>query len=149
MSRRLILQAKLAGEEGFSQVSRALRKTAVRATQDLMTAVLTPGGIRNPHRFLQVEAAHNAYRAVSFLHTKDGRYKLVFNVQGLFSTPPLCRPSKAQSKTKEHKKENCKGEVYLPSCFSKLSLPAQQSRWSSAGEKTWAKLNSSSPVHQP
>lgn len=62
MSRRLILQAKWAGEEGFSQVSRAIRKTAGRATQDLMTAVLTPGVIRNHHRFLQVEAAHNTYR---------------------------------------------------------------------------------------
>lgn len=62
MSRRLILQANWAGEEGFSQVSEATRKAAVGATQDHMTAVLTSEGIRNPHRFLQVEAAHNTYR---------------------------------------------------------------------------------------
>lgn len=62
MSKRLILQAKWAGEEGFLQVSGATRKAAVRATQDHMTAVLTSGGIRNPHGCLQVEAAHNTHR---------------------------------------------------------------------------------------
>lgn len=62
MSKRLILQAKWAGEEGFLQVSGAIRKAVVGATQDHMTAVFTSGGIRNPHSFLQVEAAHNTCR---------------------------------------------------------------------------------------
>lgn len=149
MSKRLILQAKWAGEEGFLQVSGATRKAAVRATQDHMTAVLTSGGIRNPHGCLQVEAAHNTHRMSPPCTPRMEGRSWSLMCKAYSSIPPLCRPSKVRSRTKEQKKENRKGQVNLPSCFSKLSLPAQQSRWSSAGENTWAKLNSSSPVHQP
>lgn len=101
------------------------------------------------------EASCNNRYTSSCLHIRDINTSSSLCTRSVLISTSLLTPrssdkfSETQLQDNRYERENHKGYTNSPSFFSKLSLPAQQSRWSSAGEKTSEKLNSSSPVHQP